>query len=727
MNKIELTFILAPVGAILGLIFASIFHSQMKKFSEGEPEMRKIASYVKEGAKAYLTQQYKVAAVIFIIFAALFVYLGYVLKIQNKYIPYAFIIGGFFSALSGYLGMSTATSASARTANAAKTSLNSALKIAFRSGAVMGLTVVGLGLLYVSGAFIVLHYILKLSVEEAATTMLGFGVGASFMALFARVGGGIFTKGADVGADLVGKIEAGIPEDDPRNPAVIADNVGDNVGDVAGMGADLFESYVGSIFASVALAITASLGLAGVVLPMVISALGIISSIIGIYAVRSTEEASQKQLLKALGRGINLSAVLITITTIAYVLIFIPEDKGLIGSILAGLLAGIIIGKSTEYYTSSDFKPAQTIAESSQTGFATVILQGLSVGMISTVIPVIAVGIGMILSFAFAGGFSNIGRGLYGIAVSAVGMLSTLGLTLSTDAYGPIADNAGGNAEMTKQKPYVRERTDALDALGNTTAATGKGFAIGSAALTTMALIAGYIEEIKSALRLLGKNMVQIGENMVDIANLNVDEIIKFFNGHLLNVKVVIGIFIGAMVVFAFCAMTLRAVSRAAYSIVFEVRRQFKEIKGLLKGKAKADYASCVRISTAQAQKSMIIPALMAIIVPVLTGFIIGIPGVIGLLLGSLATGFAVAIMMANSGGAWDNAKKYIEKGNLGGKGGQQHKASVVGDTVGDPFKDTAGPSLNILLKLMSMVAVIFCGFTLKYGDIIEKIIEKIK
>jgi K(+)-stimulated pyrophosphate-energized sodium pump len=696
----------------------------MKRTSEGESQMIKIASYVREGAIAYLSQQYKVASIIFLIISLIFVYLGYVAKIQNKYIVYAFIIGGFLSGFSGYLGMRTATDASARTANAAKTSLNSALKIAFRSGAVMGLIVVGLAILYISLSFIILHYVLKLNIEETATTMVGFGVGASFMALFARVGGGIFTKGADVGADLVGKVEAGIPEDDPRNPAVIADNVGDNVGDVAGMGADLFESYVG---ASMALAVTASLGFAGVILPLVIAGLGIISSIIGIFVVRSKEEASQKQLLKALSRGINLSAVLIAIFTVVFVIIILPENKGIIGSILTGLVVGIIIGKSTEYYTSSDFRPTRTIAESAQTGAATVILQGLSIGMISTVIPVLTIGLGILISFAFAGGFSSIGKGLYGIGIAAVGMLSTLGITLSTDAYGPIADNAGGNAEMTKQKPFVRERTDALDALGNTTAATGKGFAIGSAALTTMALISAYFEEIKTALKLLGRTSLQIEDKIFEVSSISILNVIKYFQIHLLNVKVIIGIFIGAMMVFAFCSMTLRAVGKVAYSIVLEVRRQFKEIIGLLKGKAKADYATCVKISTAGAQKAMIIPSLMAIFVPVLTGYFIGISGVTGLLLGSLSAGFIVAVMMANSGAAWDNGKKYIEQGNLGGKGSQTHKASIVGDTVGDPFKDTAGPSLNILLKLMSMVSIIFSGFTLKYGDIIEKIIEKLK
>ncbi len=727
MDIARYLFYFAPAGAVLSLIIAFIFNRQMKKEKEGAANMRKIASYVREGAMAYLKQQYKVAGFVFLIMTLIFVYLGYILKVQNKFIPFAFVIGGFLSALSGYLGMRTATDASARTAHAAKKSLDGALRIAFRSGAVMGLTVVGLGLLYISLSFVILHYGLKMGINKVATTMLGFGVGASFMALFARVGGGIFTKGADVGADLVGKVEAGIPEDDPRNPAVIADNVGDNVGDVAGMGADLFESYCGAILATVALSVTAGFGFAGVVLPMIIASLGIIASIIGVFAVKSKEEATQKQLLSALDRGINLSAVLIFIFTIVFVWLVMPQNKGVIGSILTGLIVGIIIGKSTEYYTSSEFKPVKSIAESSQTGPATVIIHGLSVGMISTIIPVLTIGLGILISFTFAGGFGDIGKGLYGVGIAAVGMLSTLGITLSTDAYGPIADNAGGNAEMTKQKPYVRERTDALDALGNTTAATGKGFAIGSAALTTMALISAYIEEVKNGLALTGETVLKFGDKVIELSKAGVIDIMNYYNIHLLNVKVIIGIFVGAMLAFAFCAMTLRAVGRAAHAIVLEVRRQFKEIKGLLKGKAKADYAACVTISTATAQKEMILPSLMAIIAPVLTGIIIGVPGIIGLLIGALASGFTLAVMMANAGGAWDNAKKYIEEGHYGGKGKAPHKASVVGDTVGDPFKDTSGPSLNILIKLMSMVSVIFAGLIIKYGDIVQQIVNKLK
>jgi len=727
MDIAQCLFYFAVFGAFAGLAFALYFYRQVKKEKEGDAKMKKIASYVREGAIAYLKQQYKVAGIVFIITALIFFFLAFGLKVQSVYVPFAFLIGGLFSALSGYLGMRTATDSSARTTNAAKKSLNSALQIAFRSGAVMGLTVVGLGLLYITLWFIGLFYYASYSIEKVATTMLSFGVGASFMALFARVGGGIFTKGADVGADLVGKVEAGIPEDDPRNPAVIADNVGDNVGDVAGMGADLFESYVGAILAAIALSATAKLGLRGAVLPMAIAGLGIISSIVGIFIVKTKEEATQKELLKALNKGISLSSILILVFSIIFTLILLPQNRGVVGSILTGLIVGIIIGKSTEYYTSSEYKPVKGIAESAQTGPATVIIQGLATGMISTVIPVLTIVTGIILSFAFAGGFSAIGKGLYGVGIAAVGMLSTLGITLSTDAYGPVADNAGGNAEMTHQKPYVRERTDALDALGNTTAATGKGFAIGSAALTTMALISAYIEEIKTGLSRIGVSALQIGEKTVELTKTGVLDIVSYYNIHLLNVKVIVGIFIGVMLAFAFCAMTMRAVGRAAYAIVLEVRRQFKEIKGLLKGKGKADYASCVRICTTTAQHEMLFPSLMAVIVPVLTGFIIGVPGIVGLLIGALATGFILAIMMANAGGAWDNAKKFIEEGNYGGKGKSPHKASVVGDTVGDPFKDTSGPSLNILIKLMSMVSIIFAGLIIKYGDFVQQIVNKFK
>ncbi len=737
MQLVNYLFYLAPLGSATALTFALIFYLQMKKKSEGDAKMRQIAEYVKEGAIAYLKQQYKVVAIFFGLTSLLFFYLAYVVHVQNKFVPFAFLTGGFFSGLAGYLGMRTATNASARTANAAKTSLNNALQIAFRSGSVMGLTVVGLGLLDISLWFMLLNYFVDhqilVHIEEAeryhfiTTTMLSFGVGASLQALFARVGGGIFTKGADVGADLVGKVEAGIPEDDPRNPATIADNVGDNVGDVAGMGADLYESYCGSILATAALGVSAGYGLKGVVLPMIIAAFGIFSSIIGIFFVKSGENARQKELLNALNRGINLAAFLVLVFTIIAVLLVLPENKGIIGSVISGLIAGIIIGKSTEYYTSDEYKPTRSIAESSKTGPATVIIQGLAVGMISTLIPVVTITLGILFSYWFAGGFESISKGLYGVGIAAVGMLATLGITLSTDAYGPIADNAGGNAEMTKQKPVVRQRTDALDSLGNTTAATGKGFAIGSAALTAMALIAAYIEEIKAGLQLIGRTTFQIGDKVVNIANASILDFMNYYNVHLMNPKVLIGAFIGAMLAFAFSAFAMRAVGITAQAIVMEVRRQFKEIKGLLKGRAKADYASSVRICTKEAQRQMILPALTAVIAPIIVGLFFGVPGVIGLLVGALTAGFVLAIMMANAGGAWDNAKKYIEAGNMGGKGSPEHKASVVGDTVGDPFKDTAGPSLNILIKLMSMVSVVFAGVIVKYGDIVQMIADKLK
>ncbi|MBN1898133.1 MAG: sodium-translocating pyrophosphatase [Spirochaetes bacterium] len=738
MDLTNILFYLAPMGSMLGLGFAYYFYKQMKKKSEGDASMKKIAMYVREGAIAYLRQQYKVVGIFFLVAAGLFSFLAYYLKVQNQFVPFAFLTGGFFSALAGYLGMRTATDASARTTHAAKHSLNSALQIAFRSGAVMGLTVVGLGLLDISLWFMLLNWFIDKQIfglvipqveryHFITTTMLSFSVGASLQALFARVGGGIYTKGADVGADLVGKVEAGIPEDDPRNPAVIADNVGDNVGDVAGMGADLYESYCGSILATAALGVAAGFGLKGIILPMVIAGLGVVASIIGIFAVHTKEKATQKELLKALNKGITLSAVLIFAFTFLLTYLILPENMGVIGSILTGLVVGIIIGKSTEYYTSSEFKPVKDVAESSQTGPATVIIQGMAVGMISTVIPVVTIGVGIIASFAFAGGFSSIGKGLYGVGIAAVGMLSTLGITLSTDAYGPIADNAGGNAEMTKQKAFVRERTDALDALGNTTAATGKGFAIGSAALTAMALIAAYIEEVKAGLKMAGQTVLKVGDKVIEITSANIIDFMNVYNVHLMNPKVIVGIFIGAMLAFAFCAMTMRAVGRAAFAIVLEVRRQFKQIKGLLKGKGKADYASCVKISTLSAQKEMMFPSLMAVLTPVVIGIILGIPGVIGLLMGALGSGFVLAVFMANAGGAWDNAKKYIEQGHYGGKGKANHKAAVVGDTVGDPFKDTSGPSLNILIKLMSMVSVIFAGLIIKYGDIVGKVGEKIK
>ena len=693
--------------------------------------MKRIASHVRKGAMAYIKQQYKVVILIFIVLTILFSVLAYVFHVQNQWVPFAFLTGGFFSGLSGFFGLKTATFASARTANAAQKSLNSGLRIAFRSGAVMGLVVVGLGLLDISLWFILLNYFIDLEPGEKlsviTTTMLTFGMGASTQALFARVGGGIFTKAADVGADLVGKVEAGIPEDDPRNPATIADNVGDNVGDVAGMGADLYESYCGSILATAALGAAAfymnpEIQLKFVLAPMLIAGVGILLSILGIYLVRTKEDATQKNLMNALGRGINISSILIVVFSflILYVL-KIDNLWGVWGAIVAGLVVGIIIGKATEYYTSYEYKPTRRIAASSETGPATVIISGMGVGMYSTVIPVISVVTGIILAYLFASGFdlANMGMGLYGIGIAAVGMLSTLGITLATDAYGPIADNAGGNAEMSGLPPEVRKRTDALDSLGNTTAATGKGFAIGSAALTALALIASFIEEIKIGIKRLltetgwteyvfpDKTVITSPE---ELNHLGFADFMELFEVHLINPLTLVGIFIGAMMVFMFTGLTMNAVGKAAGRMVEEVRRQFREIKGILEGKAEPDYARCVAISTRGAQVAMIVPSLLAIIVPIVVGFIFGIAGSVGLLVGGLSTGFVMAVFMANTGGAWDNAKKFIESGNLGGKGSSSHKAAVIGDTVGDPFKDTSGPSLNILIKLMSMVSIVMAG-----------------
>lgn len=727
-------FILAPLGATFALVFAFAFYLSMKKAPEGEPDMIKIAKLVKNGALAYLKRQYSVVALFFLFTFLVFIILAFVLKVQSKWVPFAFLTGGFFSGLAGYLGMITATDASSRTAFGAKKSLNTALKIAFRSGAVMGLVVVGLGLIDITMWFTVLHYIAKIDLHATTTIMLNFEMGASLQALFARVGGGIFTKAADVGADLVGKVEANIPEDDPRNPAAIADNVGDNVGDVAGMGADLYESYCGAILATAALGASAFIGSTGsvgiqfysVILPMLIASGGIISSIIGIFIVRSNEKAEMSQLLAALNRGIYASAILIVILSFIFVKLLLPQNFGVFWSIIIGLGAGIIIGKSTEYYTSHSHKPTVEVAKQSETGAATVIISGLAVGMESTAIPVITVGLAILLSYGFAGGFNDMVRGLYGVGIAAVGMLSTLGITLATDAYGPIADNAGGNAEMTHQPDSVREKTDALDALGNTTAATGKGFAIGSAALTAMALIAAYLEEIKVGLGRLAqhspglKTVVGYSQQMLDkaaILHLSLPQIIKYFEIQLMNPRVLVGIFLGSMAAFLFCALTMSAVGRAAGKIVIEARRQFKEIVGLLQGKAEPDSAAAVKIVTASAQKEMVLPALLAIILPLFTGLILGVEGVVGLLVGALSTGFVLAIMMANAGGSWDNAKKYIEtSGYGGGKGSAAHKASIVGDTVGDPFKDTAGPALNILIKLMSMVSIVFAGLIVKYS-----------
>ena len=731
-------------ASILALAFAFIFYKQMMKQDEGTDLMKKIAAHVRKGAMAYLKQQYKVVIIVFIILAAVFGIMAY-FKLQNGVVWFAFLTGGFFSGLAGFFGMKTATYASARTANAARKSLNSGLQVAFRSGAVMGLVVVGLALLDVSLWFLVLNGTGLLAAVGAendlitiTTTMLTFGMGASTQALFARVGGGIYTKAADVGADLVGKTEYNIPEDDPRNPATIADNVGDNVGDVAGMGADLYESYAGSILATMALgasafataatqsAVGAEMQLKAVFAPMLIAAVGVLLSLIGIFMVRTKENAGMKQLLGALSRGTNTAAVLIAVATFGIMYYLFGKETGEYAnmwwqtslSVVVGLLAGVIIGKATEYYTSQSYKPTQKVAESSKTGPATVIISGLGLGMLSTAIPVVTVGVAIVLAYLCANGFHiefsavNLSRGLYGIGIAAVGMLSTLGITLATDAYGPIADNAGGNAEMSGLDPEVRKRTDALDALGNTTAATGKGFAIGSAALTALALLASYVEEIKIALLRVGETTITIGERVINTASASLVDFMNYYSVNLMNPVVLVGIFIGAMMAFVFCGMTMNAVGRAAQKMVEEVRRQFSTIKGILEGKAEPDYERCVAISTKGAQQEMLVPSILAILVPILTGVILGVPGVLGLLIGGLSTGFVLAVFMANSGGAWDNAKKYVEEGNFGGKGSENHKATVVGDTVGDPFKDTSGPSLNILIKLMSMVSIVMAGLT---------------
>ena len=717
-------FYFVPVASVIALFFAWLFYHQMKKENEGTPTMKEIAQYVREGAMAYLKQQYKVVGIVFIILAVLFSVLAFGFGVQNKWVPFAFLTGGFFSALAGYVGMRTATYASARTANAVSKSLNSGLKLAFRSGAVMGLTVVGLGLLDISIWWVILNAFVHEASESQTlvvitTTMLTFGMGASTQALFARVGGGIYTKAADVGADIVGKVEQDIPEDDPRNPATIADNVGDNVGDVAGMGADLYESYCGSVLATMALGASAFFGdvdaqMRAILAPMMIAAIGVVLSIIGIYAVKTKEGAGLQQLLKSLSVGTNLSAVLIAVLTfVVFYMLGFGNWWQLSLSVIAGLLAGVIIGKATEYYTSHSYKPTQNLAESSQTGPATVIINGIGLGMISTCIPVVTIVVAILISYLCATGFSfdpaYISNGLYGISIAAVGMLSTLGITLATDAYGPIADNAGGNAQMSELDPEVRHRTDTLDALGNTTAATGKGFAIGSAALTALALLASYIEEIKIGLQHVGTAVLQVGDKVVNVAEATIPQIVDYYQVNLMNPRVLAGVFVGAMMAFLFCGMTMNAVGRAAQKMVVEVRRQFKEIKGILEGKQRPDYKRCVEIST-KAQHEMVAPALTAIIVPVVVGIILGEAGVMGLLIGGLGAGFILAIFLANSGGAWDNAKKYVEDGHFGGKNSVNHHATVVGDTVGDPFKDTSGPSLNILIKLMSMVSIVMAG-----------------
>lgn len=727
-------FWMVPVSSLLALVLAWYFYRQMMKESEGTDLMQKIALHVRQGAMSYLKQQYKIVGLVFLGLVILFSIMAYGFSLQNSWVPVAFLTGGFFSGLSGFLGMKTATYASARTANAARDSLNKGLRVAFRSGAVMGLVVVGLGLFDISFWYLLLDAVIPADdftptakLCMITTTMLTFGMGASTQALFARVGGGIYTKAADVGADLVGKVEAGIPEDDPRNPATIADNVGDNVGDVAGMGADLYESYCGSILATSALGAAAFISSGdvdmqykAVIAPMLIAAVGIILSIIGIFSVRTKEDAGMKELLNSLAVGTNLSSALIVVAT--FVILWALQLDNWINiafAVVVGLLVGIVIGRSTEYYTSQSYRPTQKLSESGTTGPATVIISGIGLGMISTTIPVIAVVIGIILSYWLASGFdlSNVSMGLYGIGIAAVGMLSTLGITLATDAYGPIADNAGGNAEMSGLGEAVRKRTDALDSLGNTTAATGKGFAIGSAALTGLALLASYVEEIRIGLTRLGQTVLEMPNgDQIQIQDASFTDFMTYYDVTLMNPTVLSGMFIGSMMAFLFCGLTMNAVGRAAAHMVEEVRRQFREIKGILTGEAEPDYARCVQISTKGAQREMVFPSLLAIVAPIITGLVFGVPGVIGLLVGGLSAGFVLAIFMANAGGAWDNAKKYVEEGNFGGKGSEVHRATVVGDTVGDPFKDTSGPSLNILIKLMSMVAIVMAGLTVSWS-----------
>ena len=727
-------FYLVPAASVVALLFAWIFYHKMRKEDEGTPTMKQIAQFVREGAMAYLKQQYKIVVIVFIILAIFFAILAYGFGVQNPWVPFAFLTGGFFSGLAGFIGMKTATYASGRTANAARRSLNAGLKVAFRSGAVMGLTVVGLGLLDIAIWWILLNaFVVEASEAQKlvviTTTMLTFGMGASTQALFARVGGGIYTKAADVGADIVGKVESDLPEDDPRNPATIADNVGDNVGDVAGMGADLYESYCGSILSTMALGASAfyaagpAMQTKAILAPMLIAAVGVVLSVISIFTVRTKEGAGMAQLLKSMSFGTNLAAILSGVATFGILaLVFGTQNSDwwhFSCSVLSGLIAGVVIGKATEYYTSHSYRPTQKLAESSATGPATVIISGVGLGMLSTAIPVLAIAAAIILSFLFAIGFdvnsmmeaASLSKGLYGVAIAAVGMLSTLGITLATDAYGPIADNAGGNAQMSELEPEVRERTDVLDALGNTTAATGKGFAIGSAALTALALLASYIEEIKIALSRAGE-MISGVAGQVAASDASILDILKHFNVSLMNPSVLAGVFIGSMMAFLFCGLTMNAVGRAAQKMVVEVRRQFHEIKGILTGEGTPDYKRCVEISTKAAQYEMLVPSIIAILAPVLVGVVLGVAGVLGLLIGGLGAGFVLAVFMSNSGGAWDNAKKYVEEGNLGGKNSDAHNATVVGDTVGDPFKDTSGPSLNILIKLMSMVSIVMAGLT---------------
>ncbi|MCH5172836.1 MAG: sodium-translocating pyrophosphatase [Bacteroidales bacterium] len=730
-------FYAVPCASVIALLFAFIFYRQMKVQDEGTPTMKQIAQYVREGAMAYLRQQYKVVIIVFIVMAIFFAVLAYVFHVQNPWVPFAFLTGGLFSGLAGFIGMKTATFASGRTANAARRSLNAGLKVAFRSGAVMGLTVVGLGLLDIALWYIILNAFVSEATEAQklvviTTTMLTFGMGASTQALFARVGGGIYTKAADVGADIVGKVESDLPEDDPRNPATIADNVGDNVGDVAGMGADLYESYCGSILSTMALGASAFYAVGpemqtrAIIAPMLIAAVGVVLSVLSIFTVRTKEGAGMAQLLKSMSFGTNLAAALSGLATFGILALVFGTGNNdwwhFSCSVISGLIAGVVIGKATEYYTSHSYKPTQKLAEASKTGPATVIINGVGLGMISTAVPVIAIVCAIVLAYLFAIGFdvqnmmtaACLSKGLYGVAIAAVGMLSTLGITLATDAYGPIADNAGGNAQMSELEPEVRERTDVLDALGNTTAATGKGFAIGSAALTALALLASYIEEIKIAMERAGDYVAGVS-GQVKAAEASILDILNNFNVSLMNPTVLAGVFVGSMMAFLFCGLTMNAVGRAASKMVVEVRRQFREIKGILTGEGTPDYKRCVEISTKAAQHEMLGPALLAIIVPVVVGCVLGVAGVLGLLIGGLGAGFVLAVFMSNSGGAWDNAKKYVEEGHFGGKNSDCHHSTVVGDTVGDPFKDTSGPSLNILIKLMSMVSIVMAGLTVGF------------
>jgi K(+)-stimulated pyrophosphate-energized sodium pump len=726
------------IGSIAALFFALYLIISVLKKDQGNEKMIEISKAVQEGALAYLKQQYKIVGIVFILLFVLLSVISYVFNLLSPFVPFAFITGGFFSGLSGFIGMSVATRANCRTTCAAQKSLNSGLRVAFNSGTVMGMVVVGLGLLDISIWWTLLRYVFMdmfhmiKDISEIPPIMITFGMGASSMALFARLGGGIYTKAADVGADLVGKVETGIPEDDPRNPATIADNVGDNVGDVAGMGADLYESYVGSIVATMALGAVAfkSQALMATVIPVTIATIGLICSIIGTFFVRTKEKASQSALLFALRSGVYSSTIMTAIFSFLFIYFIVGTGFiGIWGAMVVGLFAGAIIGFFTEYYTSDHYKPTRSLSDQATTGPATLIIGGLALGMYSTLIPVVTVVIATLAAYFLSGGFNNFFEGLYGIGISAVGMLSTLGITLATDAYGPVADNAGGIAEMAKLKPEVRERTDALDSLGNTTAATGKGYAIASAALTALALIAEYgnkiIEALEKKVVEVSRAFMQFYSGLVSVVQDVEGKAVIAININLLDPKILIGLFLGAVLPFVFCSMSMRAVGRTASLMVEEVRRQFKAHKGILDGTEKPDYKACVAISTKGAQKEMIIPSLMSIIVPVLVGVIFGPFTVIALLAGSLASGFVLAIMMANSGGAWDNAKKYIEKGNLGGKGSLAHKAAVVGDTVGDPFKDTSGPSLNILLKLMSMVSIVFVTSTIAINNILIGLIIK--